>query len=93
MKVRVFPSFRTKLLNQLVFIAQDKPGAARKFRSDIFDEIKKLSLMPYKNRQSIFFEESSVRDLIFKGYVIVYNINELKGEIEVFGFIKYVEKP
>jgi len=50
MKVRVFPSFRAKFSNQLEFIAKDKPSAARKFKSDIFKEIKGLSFMPYKNR-------------------------------------------
>ena len=49
-----------------------------------------LSQFPYKNKQSIFFDDQNIRDLIFKGYIIVYRVKE--SEIEVFGFIKYEEK-
>ncbi len=49
--------------------------------------------MPYSNRKSIFFEDVEIRDLVFKGYVIVYRINKTKELIEVFGFAKYQEKP
>ncbi len=45
--------------------------------------------MPYANRKSIFFEREDIRDLVFKGYVIVYKIDEQKNVIDVFGFSKY----
>ena len=44
--------------------------------------------MPLKSRKSIFFEKDEIRDLIFKGYIIVYRINYDDDSIEVFGFTK-----
>jgi hypothetical protein len=49
--------------------------------------------MHYAYRQSIFFDRADIRDLIFKGYVIVFKINEDKQIIEVFGFSKWQDKP
>ena len=82
MKVKVFPRFNAKLSKQIHFIALDKPSAAIRFRRDVLSVVRKLSLMPYKNRTSIFFEEDSFRDLIFKGYIIIYNINEVKVKLK-----------
>jgi hypothetical protein len=47
--------------------------------------------MPYAYRKSIYFNDKNIRDLIFKGYTIVFRITENK--IEIFGFVKYQEKP
>ena len=49
--------------------------------------------MPYSNRKSVFFDNKEIRDLIFKGYVIVYRINKKEETIEVFGFTKYENDP
>ena len=45
--------------------------------------------MSFSNRKSIFFDREDIRDLIIKGYVIVYKIDIEKKEIHVFGFTKY----
>ena len=49
--------------------------------------------MPYANRKSIFFDREDVRDLIFKGYIVVYKVDGEKGVITVFGFTKYRNDP
>jgi len=49
--------------------------------------------MPYSNRKSMFFNNENIRDLVFKGYVIVYKIDEQEEEIVVFGFYKYQQNP
>jgi len=41
-------------------------------------------------RKSIYFDNDSIRDLIYKGYTVVFRINI--DQIEVFGFVKYQEK-
>jgi len=89
MKVKILKSFKDKLNRQIEFIAQDKPEAARKFKNDLIIRIQKLPQMPYSNRKSIFFNREDVRDLIFKGYIIVYKIDIEKQYIYVFGFIKF----
>lgn len=91
MKVKIAEIFFKKFIKQIDFISNDKPGAAKKFKSDILNKLRELPSMPYKNRKSIFYDEDSIRDLIFKGYIIIYRIKEKEQEIEVFGFIKYIE--
>ncbi|MBN1340176.1 MAG: type II toxin-antitoxin system RelE/ParE family toxin [Bacteroidales bacterium] len=91
MKLRITKSFRNKLNDQIKYIAQDKPDAARKFKSQILEPVKDIPRMPYKNRKSIFFEREDIRDLIVKGYIVVYKINKKENSIEVFGFIKFQE--
>jgi hypothetical protein len=49
--------------------------------------------MPYKNRKSIYFDRDDIRDLIYKGYTVVYKINRKEDSIEVFGFTKYENNP
>ena len=91
MKIKILESFNFDLNEQVEYIARDKPSAARKFKSDILKILTDLRKYPYKNRKSIFFENEDIRDLIFKGYVIVYFVKNEEREIEVFGLIKYRE--
>ena len=72
MKLRILESFGEKLNEQVDYIAQDKPGSARKFKADIIGKIKAIPKMPYANRKSIFFDREDIRYLIFKGYIVVY---------------------
>ncbi|MGB1039566.1 MAG: type II toxin-antitoxin system RelE/ParE family toxin [Flavobacteriales bacterium] len=90
MKVKILDSFSDKLVNQVEFIAQDKPKAAQKFRKEVIQTIKSVSSMPFKHRKSIYFNDEYIREVIYKGYTLVYKID--KDEILFFGFIKYEEK-
>ena len=89
MKLRILKSFRDKLNEQVEYIAQDKPGAARKFKSEILRRIKEIPSMPFACRRSIFFDRDDIRDLIYKGYIVVYKVDETEGIITIFGFTKY----
>ena len=93
MRLRVLKSFGDKLNDQVNYIAQDKPGAARKFKSDIIKRIKEIPTMPYARRKSIFFDRDEIRDLIFKGYIVVYKVDDDNEIITVFGFTKYKNDP
>ena len=93
MKIKIKESFKEKLSKQVDYIAEDSPTRARKFKKDILEKIKGIYPKPYKNRQSIYFEDDKIRDLIFKGYTIVYKINSEDESIEVFGFVKYQKEP
>ncbi len=93
MKLKISKSFKDKLNNQVKFIAKDKPSAARKFKSEIIKRIKEIPQMPFKNRKSLFFDREDIRDLIYKGYIIVYKISDREKTIEVFGFTKYEDNP
>ncbi|MBT3802720.1 MAG: type II toxin-antitoxin system RelE/ParE family toxin [Bacteroidetes bacterium] len=93
MKIRITKSFRNKLNDQVEYIAKDKISAARKFKSEVLNTIRQIPSMPFKNRKSIFFDRDDIRDLTYKGYIIVYKFNKSEDLIEVFGFTKYQEKP
>lgn len=87
MKIIFKDSFINRLGNQLDFIAQNNPSNSRRFKNELFNLIKEIPSNPRQHRKSIWFNDEDIRDLIFKGYTIVYRIN--KTTIEVFGFLKY----
>ncbi len=91
MKIVYKESFVKRIENQLDYIAQDKPSAARKFKIELIDKITEIPKNPKRFRKSIYFNDDSIRDLIYKGYTIVFRINS--DQIEVFGFVKFQEKP
>lgn len=93
MKLKITKSFRDKLGAQVDFIAKDKPIAARRFKNDIIKKIKEIPKMPLKNRKSIFFDKDDIRDLVFKGYIVIYIVKKEEDSVEVFGFIKYEQRP
>ena len=93
MKVEITKSFSSKLKKQVELIAIDKPFAARQFKNDVLREIKSLPKLPYKGRKSIFFEREDIREIVFKGYLIVYKVNKSEKAIEVFGFTKWENDP
>jgi hypothetical protein len=47
------------------------------------------SRMPYANRRSIYFDSDDIRDMVIKGYLVVYKIDSENQIINVFGFTKY----
>ncbi|WP_367575980.1 type II toxin-antitoxin system RelE/ParE family toxin [Maribellus mangrovi] len=91
MKIVYKESFVIRLENQLKYISIDNPTAAKKFKKDLITKIKAIPRNPKSNRRSIYFDDENIRDLIFKGYTIVYRIT--KQQIEIFGFVKYQIKP
>jgi len=91
MRIIYKDSFVHRLENQLEHIAKDNPGAAGKFKRDLMARIKDIPRNPLKYRKSIYFDNKTIRDLIFKTYTVVFRIN--KNSIEVFGFVGYQEKP
>ena len=93
MKVELTIDFLNELTDQVDFISQDKPGAAQKFKDDLFKILNDLSIMPLKHKKSIYFKNELIRDLIFKGYTITYEIDKVKNQILAFSFLKYKEKP
>lgn len=92
MKIELQDTFVLKLNHQVAYIARDKPQAARKFKNDVLQLIRGLAKHPYKYRKSIYFDQESLRDMSFKGYTIVYNVDKAKNVITVFGFIRHEEK-
>lgn len=91
MRIVYKESFVQRLERQLRYIAQDNPAAAKRFKKNLIENIKKIKSNPKLCRQSVYFEDESIRDLIYKGYTVVFRINQ--NQIEVFGFVKFQENP
>lgn len=89
MRVEFTDSFVDKLNHQVAYIAKDKPGAARKFKNDILQRLKKLVDHPFRNRRSIYFDNDHVRDMTYKGYTLVYKVDQKQGVISVFALLKH----
>lgn len=89
MKIKFSEGFVQKLVEQVAFIAKDKPEAARKFKNDLLKNLDKDLKKPFHFRKSIYFEDELIRDYVFKGYTIVYKVDLAEKVIIVFGFIKY----
>jgi toxin ParE1/3/4 len=78
--------FKEELKLVLTFISKDKKSAAKAFAKTLKDEINTLADNPKQFRKSIHFEDDNIRDMIFKGYVIPYIIDE--KEILLLGIVK-----
>lgn len=76
MKIKFDSEFINTLIDQMDSIALDKPQAAKAFKRDLFEKCRSLGSMPYRCRKSIYYDAENVRDMIFKGYTIVYVIRE-----------------
>jgi len=71
------------------FIALDSENRANQFKEELKNKIEDLVYMPYKFKQSIYFNREDIRDLVFKGYTIPYKIDEVNNQIVVIGINKY----
>jgi mRNA-degrading endonuclease RelE of RelBE toxin-antitoxin system len=92
MKIIRSKKYTKSLQDIMKFISIDSKKRALVFRGEIDKQINSLVYMPYKCRKSIYFENENIRDLIFKGYTVVYNINEKKETITIIGIKKYKNK-
>ena len=72
---------RTKLFKEqfkviLENIAKDKVSAMSRFKKELNDRIDDLPNMPKKYRKSLYYDDENVRDMIFRGYTIIYKIDK-----------------
>lgn len=58
------------------FIANDSPARARAFHKELITSINSLTFMPKRCRKSLLFDDENVRDLIFKGYILPFEITD-----------------
>lgn len=79
--------FAENLENILIYIAKDSKPSAHKFVNELYETLSSIEPYLYKYRKSIYFDDETIRDCIFKGYVIPYKIFESK--IVLLGMTKY----
>ena len=73
------------------FIALDSVSRAKQFKQQLDSKVEDLIYFPYKYRQSLHHDNEEVRDLIFKGYTVVYRINNDEEKIEVIEIFKWTK--
>ncbi|MGJ0359603.1 type II toxin-antitoxin system RelE/ParE family toxin [Aliarcobacter cryaerophilus] len=84
MQIKLSNNFGKNLYIIYEFISKDKLSAAQNFKKELLKTIKALSDFPLKYRKSYYFDDENIRDLTFKGYTIVYEVDFDKKEIFVF---------
>ena len=75
--------------NEYLLTLFDNKSNAKNFKNELIKKVNDLLNMPFKFWQSIYFEDENIRDLIFKGYTIVYKIDERQEIITIIGMKKY----
>ncbi len=66
--------YSRRLYQIMAYIAQDKKSAAVKFEQALNKQIENLIHFPYKYRKSHYFEDEAYRDMVFKGYTVIYKV-------------------
>jgi plasmid stabilization system protein ParE len=89
MQVAFAPRFYQDMLAVWYYIAMDSPAQADRFKQTVREQTARLVDMPFRNRPSIYFDDPNVRDLIVKGYVLPYRIDQDAKTITVLGMTKY----
>ena len=89
MKIVRSKKYTLSLQNIIAYISKDSKSRAFNFKNELEKVVNDLVNMPYKFRPSIYFTDKNKRDLIFKGYTIVYKIDEEKDIITIIGIKKY----
>lgn len=82
------PTFLKQLKQIIEYIAQDKPSASMKFKNELKKSINLIPNNPIMYRQSNYFEDKNIRDMVHKGYTIIYRIRPIKKEIEILKIFK-----
>lgn len=75
MQIKLDKKFEINFNIILEYIAKNKLSASKKFRKDLFEQIKNLPNFPYKFKKSIYFNNEAIRDMTYKKYTIVYEVN------------------
>lgn len=67
------------------FIALDSVKRALYFYDELIDKVQNIPLNPYIHRKRKSINDEKIRELIFKGYVIPFYIDDRKDKIVILG--------
>lgn len=76
-------TFSHELKDILKYIADDKPSASLKFKDELKLKIREIPANPFKYKQSLYFDDKNIRDMTYKTYTIVYELNFEKNSVEI----------
>ena len=89
MKILYNENFVKALSTIWDFIALDSQQRANEFAQSLRKKIEILPESPYMYRKSIYFDDDTLRDLVHKGYIVVYKIDNSNARIVILGINKY----
>jgi plasmid stabilization system protein ParE len=77
------PIFDVEIIDIVNFIALDKPSASINFALELEKLILDIPNLPFKYKPSFYFDDKNIRDMTYKGYTIIYEVNLDKNTIEI----------
>ena len=83
MKIIYNPIFEDELLHIINRIAEDKPNASIKFALELEKSILNIPIFPFKYKPSVYFDDKNVRDMTYRRYTVVYEVNLDENSIEI----------
>ena len=87
MRIVYEEQFRKQLKSILAFIDRDNPYAAKAFRDNLKVRCEKVPVFPESCRKSLYFDDDTIRDLVFMGYTAIYRITP--EEIRMLDIFKW----
>ena len=82
--------FKEALLDISQFIARDKKSAAVDFKKRLKLAIEYLKENSKMYKQSRYFEDDDYRDMTFKGYTIIYKVED--KTIKILDILKWIDR-
>ncbi len=84
------PKYVRGLFNIILYIKKDKITPAKKFEKELNEKIKLLINNPQMCKKSIYFNDDKYRDLTYRGYTIIYKIEE--NRLLILDIFKWQDK-
>lgn len=75
MSINFTDEFKNDLNQTLIFIGRDSFVAKENFKKGVFKQIQRIKSFPRQFRESADFNDPDFREIIYKGYVILFQIN------------------
>jgi len=81
MRIKQQEKFKREFKQIVEYIAKDKLSVAKKFKKELIQQLELIPDFPYKYTASKYIEDKKTRDMTFKGYTIIYKIENNSIEI------------
>jgi len=92
MKILRKQEYSTALKIILKYISKDSKNRAFNFKNQLDKKINNLNNFPHKFQKYKLHDDENVRNMTFKGYSIIYFIEEDKDRISVIDIFKWIDK-
>ncbi|HQR73776.1 MAG TPA: type II toxin-antitoxin system RelE/ParE family toxin [Sulfurovum sp.] len=83
MKIIESKQFKDELRVIAFYIKKDKLSASLSFVTLLKKKIRDLKDFPYQYKKSIYFDNEEIRDMVYTGYTIVYEVNQEQNTLEL----------